>query len=91
MAMLCTSEIDMADTVNESDIADFLINAAWAICSTYHTILKTSLGAAIFGRGMLFDIPFLADWSKRGMQTETNGQKYCQRKQWPYRLGLSTW
>jgi hypothetical protein len=32
----------------------------------YHTVLKTSPGAAIFGRDMLFDIPFLADWSKIG-------------------------
>jgi hypothetical protein len=23
-------------------------------------------GAAIFGRSMLFDVPFLADWSKTG-------------------------
>jgi hypothetical protein len=66
MAMLCTSEIDMADTINESDMADFIINAAWAVCSTYHTVLKTSPGAAIFGRGMLYDVPFLADWSKIG-------------------------
>jgi hypothetical protein len=66
MAMLCTSEIDMADTINESDTADFLTNAAWAICSTYLTVLKTSPGAAIFGRDMLFDTPFLADRSKIG-------------------------
>eukprot|EP00804_Cyclotella_cryptica_P024059 CCRYP_007285-RA/>CCRYP_007285-RA protein AED:0.61 eAED:0.56 QI:0/0/0/0.66/0/0/3/0/141 len=43
----------MADTVSESDIADFLTNAAWVVRSTYHTALKTSPGAAIFGRGML--------------------------------------
>ena len=36
MAMLRTSEIDMTDTINESDIADFLTNAAWAVCSTYY-------------------------------------------------------
>jgi len=64
MRMLRTSEIDMADSVNESDIANFLTNAAWAVCSTYHTVLKTSPGAAIFGSDMLFDVPFLADWSK---------------------------
>ena len=27
MAMLCISEIEMANTINESDIADFLTNA----------------------------------------------------------------
>ena len=40
MGMLHTAEIDMADTVRESDIADFLTNAAWAIHSTYHTVSK---------------------------------------------------
>ena len=40
MAMLRTAELDMADTVSESDIADFLTNAAWAVRSTYHTVLK---------------------------------------------------
>ena len=41
-------------------------NAAWAVRYTYHTVLKTSPGVAIFGRDMLFDVPFLADWSKIG-------------------------
>ena len=66
----------MANTVATSDIDAFLTNAAWAICSTYHTILKASPGAAIFGRDMLFDIPFLADWHKirehRQHQTDCN-------------------
>ncbi len=66
MTMLCTAELDMADTVAPSDISDFLTDAAWAICSTYHMVLKASPGAAIFGRDMLFDIPFLADWNKIG-------------------------
>jgi hypothetical protein len=92
MAMLHTAELDMANSVNESGIADFLTNTAWAVHSTYHTVLKTLSGMAIFGRKMLFDIPFLADWSKieeYRLQAKTNGQEYCQRKQWPYRLGLS--
>ena len=69
MAMLRTAELDMTDTVSKSDIADFLTNAAWAVCSTYHTVLETSPGAAIFGRDMLFDVPFLADWKKIGELT----------------------
>jgi hypothetical protein len=30
----------------------------------HHTVLKILSGAAFFGMGMLFDILFLADWSK---------------------------
>ena len=47
--MLRTSKLDMAKTVKPSDIEVFLSDAAWDICSTYHTVLKASLGAAIFG------------------------------------------
>jgi EamA domain-containing membrane protein RarD len=67
--MLCTAELDMANTVVTSDIDAFLTNAAWAIPSTYHTALKASPGAAIFGRDMLFDIPFLLT----GTQLENTG------------------
>ncbi len=47
--MMHTSELDMADSVSPADIDTFIDNAAWAIRSTYHTELKASPGAAIFG------------------------------------------
>jgi hypothetical protein len=64
--MLCTAELDMANSVTPDDVDVFLDNAAWAIRSTYHTVLKASPGAAIFGQDMLFDIPFVAHWHKIG-------------------------
>jgi hypothetical protein len=66
--MMRTAELDMVDTADPSDIADFLNDAAWAVCSTYHTVLKASPGAAISGRDML------ADWNKVGdyMQRQTD-------------------
>ncbi len=57
ITMLHNAKIDMANSVAPSDIATFQTNAAWAIRSTYHTVLKASPGAAIFGRDMLFEIP----------------------------------
>jgi hypothetical protein len=56
----------MVEMVKARDIDVFLSDAAWAIWSTYHTVLKASPGAAIFGRDMLFDILFIADWQKIG-------------------------
>jgi hypothetical protein len=47
--MLCTAEMDMAESVTPNDVDVFLDNLAWAICSIYHTVLKASPGAAIFG------------------------------------------
>jgi hypothetical protein len=46
----------MAESVTPNDVDVFLDNAAWAVCSTYHTVLKASPGAAIFGCNMLFNI-----------------------------------
>ncbi len=64
--MLHTSKLDMAKTMKASDIDVFLSDAALVVCSTYHTVLKASPGAAIFGQDMLFDIPLIADWQKIG-------------------------
>ncbi len=64
--MLRTAELNLAELVNASDINIFLADAAWAIRSTYHTVLNASPGAAIFGQDMLFDIPFIADWKTIG-------------------------
>ncbi len=57
---------NMANSISPDDVDVFLDNAAWAIHSTYHTVLKASPGTAIFGQDMLFNIPFMADWYKIG-------------------------
>ncbi|KAL3801987.1 LOW QUALITY PROTEIN: hypothetical protein HJC23_010331, partial [Cyclotella cryptica] len=92
MTMLRTTELNMAATVVASDIDVFLTNAECAIRSTYHTVLKASPGAAIFGRDMLFDVPFLADWTKIGEhrqhQTDLNTKREnCSRHDWDYKVG----
>jgi hypothetical protein len=69
--MICTPEIIMADSVTPDDVDVFLNNTAWAICSTYHTVLKASPGEAIFGCDMLFGILFVADWQKIGEQRQS--------------------
>ena len=90
--MLCTAELDMANTVVTSDIDAFLTDAGWAICSTYHAVLNASPGAAIFGRDTLFDIPFLADWNEIGdhrqRQTDLNTEhENLSRRDWDYKVG----
>ena len=77
MGNLHTAEIDMAETFSKSDFPHFLTNATWSICSTYHTVLKASPGAAIFGWDMLFDVPFIVDWNKIERQATPNGSQHC--------------
>ena len=62
IAMIRTSELDMADSVAPNDVDVVLTNASCAIRSTYHTVLKASPGAAVFGRDMLFDIALEKNW-----------------------------
>jgi hypothetical protein len=69
--MLRTAELDMVESVTPYDVDVFLDKAAWAICSTYHAVLKASPGAAIFGRDTLFDILFVADWHKIGERRQS--------------------
>ena len=56
----------MVNKAETSDIDAFLTDAACAIHSTYHIVLKATSGAAIFDWDRLFDIPILADWTKIG-------------------------
>jgi hypothetical protein len=81
----------MANTVVTNDIDAFLPEAAWAIHITYHTVLKASPGAAIFGQDMLFDIPVFADWNKIGdhrqHQTDRNTKlENCSYHDWDYKV-----
>jgi hypothetical protein len=90
--MLCTAELDMADSVTPDDVDVFLDYAAWAICSTNHTVLKASPGAALFGRDMLFDIPFVAYWRKIGEQRQSltdcgNQHKNAAQIDYDYKVG----
>ncbi len=87
-----TSELDMADSVEPADIDTFIDNAAWEICSTYHTVLKASPGAAIFEWDMLFDTPFVADWKQiedsRQHQTDrSNKRENDKRVDYDYKVG----
>jgi hypothetical protein len=73
--MLRTSSLDMAATVTPEDIDDVILNAAWAIRSTHHTVLNATPGAAIFGRDMLFDIPYIVDWKAIGLRRQARVDK----------------
>ncbi len=82
----------MAESVEPSEIDTFINNAAWAICSTYHTVLKASPGAAIFGQDMLFDTLFVADWKQIGdyRQCQTDHSNECENSKcvnFDYKVG----
>ena len=90
--MLRTSELEKADTHYDDDVDTFITNAAWAISSTYHTVLKSSPGAAIFGQDMLFDLPYIADWTAIGQRRQRktdreNLKENAKRVDFDYQVG----
>ena len=90
--MIRTRDLNMSETVEDTMIEDFLVDAAWAIRSTYHTVLKSTPGAAIFGKDMLFDIPYVADWNVIGKHRQeqvesTNRRENKSRLPHDYAIG----
>ncbi len=82
----------MAKSVEPADIDTFIDNATWTIYSTYHTVLNASPGAAIFGRDMLFNVLFIADWKQIGenrqrMTDRNNDNKNKKRVDYNYKVG----
>ena len=77
--MIGTSGIDMQDTYTPLMVDELLTNIAWAVCSTYHTVIKTTPGAATFGRDILFDIPYLADWNQIRKRRQTLVDQSCDK------------
>eukprot|EP00957_Ditylum_brightwellii_P123481 9414685-Ditylum_brightwellii.AAC.1 len=43
---------------------EYFTNIAWAIRCTYHPTLEAMPGQLVFGRDMILDIPYVANWNK---------------------------
>jgi transposase InsO family protein len=60
---LATFELSNRELPEYDPFGSFLSAAAWAIRSTIHTTLQATPGQLVFGRDMLLNIPFKADWA----------------------------
>ena len=61
----CLRAYELEDTeLNEKDPwTPFLAAAAFAIRSTYHTVMAATPGQLVFGRDMILPLTFKADWA----------------------------
>ena len=60
--MICTSEINMVDSVANSGIDAVQTSSSMVILFTYHSVLRAFPGIAVFEWNILFGISFTADW-----------------------------
>ena len=68
--MIGTSSLAVQNTCTSEMIDELVANIGSEICSTYHILLGSLPGAAIFGRDMLFVIACLANWLEIGQKRQ---------------------
>eukprot|EP00957_Ditylum_brightwellii_P211357 15366080-Ditylum_brightwellii.AAC.1 len=59
--MLCIQELEKRSFTEDDPWGEVLASIAWAIRSTYHTMLGATPGQPFYGGDMLHDIKHVAD------------------------------
>ena len=90
--MLRTFELENKNLAEENPFTDFLNAVAFAVRSTYHTVLDATPGQVVFGRDMLLPIKFKADWAqvvqrKRKQVERDNERENSMRVKHTYKTG----
>jgi len=90
--MIRCFELDTLSLDPKDPFGDILARIGWAVCSTYHTTLQATPGQLVFGRDMLFDIDFTADWHqiyerRQKMINKNNLRENLSRLDYQYQVG----
>ena len=62
--MLRSFDLDNQELDEHDLFGEYLAQVAWAIRCTYHATLRATPGQLVYGRDMILDIPYTANWSK---------------------------
>jgi hypothetical protein len=89
---LRTFQLETATLNDEDPWTPYLASVAWAVRSTYHTILSATPGQLVFGRDMVLPIQFQADWARIKLRkqetiTKSNAQENAKRIKHDYKVG----
>jgi len=60
---IATFELSKVELPEVNPFDSFVAAASWAIRSSYHSTLKATPGQLVFGRDMLLDLKYRADWA----------------------------
>jgi transposase InsO family protein len=90
--MLRAFELENQDLNDSDPWTSFLNSAAWALRSTYHTVLNATPGQLVFGRDMLLPIKYKVDWAqlvqrKRDQVEKDNKRENNTRLRHQYKVG----
>jgi hypothetical protein len=90
--MLRTCELEQYPFEDDDPWTDILAKCSWAIRSTVHLVLDATPAQLVFGRDMLFDLSFQADWDnirkrKREATEANNRRENTKRLRHQYQVG----
>ena len=90
--------LDISESTNPPTLGDdelwenMLSSVAWAMYSTYHTMLEATPGQLVFGHDMLLPITFRANWvhihnKKQTLIIQNNQKENCKLQHHVYSVG----
>ena len=78
--MLRTKNLQQHDFDDMDPWSELLASVAWAIRSTHHTTLQATPGQLVFGRDMLLNLKFVADWEAIRLRKQRDVDKNNSRE-----------
>ena len=60
---IATFELNKQELPETNPFDSFIASASWAIRSSFHSVLRATPGQLVFGRDMLLDLKFKANWA----------------------------
>jgi hypothetical protein len=90
--MLRAFELEERELVSDDPMNEFLQACAFNIRCTFHTTLQASQGQLVFGRDMIHDIRFQANWdriknNKQKIIANSNKRENLNRIEHNYNVG----
>ena len=90
--MLRSFDLEQDNLEEDNPFEYFLQSTAWAIRSTYHTTLQATPCQVVFGRDMIHNIAFKANWDwiqkrKQDIINKSNNKENKSRIPYQYKVG----
>ena len=90
--MLRSFDLEKENLEEDNSFECFLQSTAWAIRSTYHTTLQATSCQLVFGRDMIHNIAFKANWNriqkrKQDIINKSNKKENKSRIPYEYKVG----
>ena len=78
--MLRAKSLQKYDFDDMDPWSELVASVVWAICSKHHTTLQATPGQLVFGRDILLNLKFVADWEAIRVRNQKDVDKKNSRE-----------